>query len=103
MHCKSGMDPGLRTALNQNAIITSGQLKLFKSLPGTFSRLTQDIHRNPRRVMQQKVLGPQFMQRDQPCARNMRRVVFWGRANIQQSVRLPAAKNGCESSGRDRL
>ena len=101
MDRKSGVDPGLRAALDQDAVVTSGALELLDGLARPRARLAKNVDGRARLVLREKGFDPEFVERDQSCARHMRAGIFRRRADIQQLMRIAGAEKRRERGGRN--
>lgn len=61
---KSGVDPGLRAALDQRAIVTSGTLQLLDGLARPRASLAENIDRGAGLVPREKGIDPELIERD---------------------------------------
>ena len=96
---KAGVDPGLGPPLDQDAIATSGEFELFDGAGRPRPGVAKEVNRCIQLVLKKKVIDLQFVERNQSCTWNMRRDIFWIRANIQQLMRVSGAEK-CSELGR---
>ena len=61
---KSGVDPGLRAALDQDAIVASGTLELFDGVARPWARLAKHVDGRARLMLCEKSLDPELAKRD---------------------------------------
>ncbi len=98
---KSGVDPGLRAALDQNAVVTSGKLELHDGFSCTRACLAEDIDGPTGLMPREDGFNIQLVKRNQSCARHMCAGIFWSCANIQQLMGLAGRETVKERGGRD--
>jgi len=93
MDWKSSVDPGLRTSLHQDAVVTPGTLELLDGFARPGACLAEDVDGPARLVLREKGFDLQFIEWHQSCAGDMRTDVFWRRADIQHLMVIPGAEN----------
>lgn len=98
---KSGVDPALGAALDQDAVITPGAFELLDGFCRPRACLAENIDGRAMFVLREKGADFELAEGNRFRAWHMRTRIFWRGANIQQFMGIAEAENCRERGGRD--